>query len=175
MTPRNKPGLPQQNAFVDLTGYVKKRKSSDRRRGPTKLGFRYLFTGRRRELRRAEEVGDGYYVDRFSLRDVIPPIALILFALADLVLTALWYRSGGAETHTALAWLAGNGGAWFSIAKCVLVLLAAGFFLVHARFRIARVGLGILLCLSVCLIAYHGYNLGRVGVDPGAEIVMLFR
>jgi len=165
----------QRTPYADLTVYNKKRKAGDRRQRPTSLFSRYLFRGRRRGIRRVEEEGDGYYVDRFGLADWIPPVALLLVSVADLLLTAAWLNAGGTEGNVIMAWLVGKGGVWFALVKIVFTLFAAGFFLLHSRFRSARFALGSLIVLYGCLLAYHGYNFGRSGLDAAEALVSLVR
>jgi hypothetical protein len=161
--------------YADLTAYAKKRKAGERRQRPTSLFSRFLFTGRRRAIRRVEEEGQGYYVDRFSPADWIPPAALLLVSVADLILTSAWLKAGGTEANPLMAWLAGQGGIWFALVKIAVTLVAAGFFLLHARFRRARLAIGSLIVLYSCLLAYHGYNFGASGVDPASAVAHLAR
>lgn len=173
----SKPILPKEQwtPHADLSLHVKKRKHGERRQRPTSLFSRYLFRGRRRAVRRDEEVGAGYYVDRFNLADWVPPVALLLVSIADLVLTSAWLNAGGGEANPLMAWLAGKGGLWFALVKISVTLFAAGFFLLHTRFRLARLAIGSLLFLYACLLAYHGYNYGLSGVDPVTAVAQLAR
>lgn len=146
----------QKSPYSDLTPYAKKRKGGERRSRPTPLFSRFLFTGRRRAARRVEKEGAGYYVDRFSLADWIPPVALLLVAVADLVLSLVWL-----------------GGIRFEIVKLGVALIAAAFFLLHARFRSARQAAGVLILLYLCMLAYHGYHLGLLGAGPAGPVAAL--
>lgn len=165
----------QKTPFADLTTFAKKRKTGERRQRPTSLFSRYLFTGRRRAMRRVEEEGDGYYVDRFSPADWIPPVALLLVSVADLVLTSAWLNAGGTEANPLMAWLTGKGGIWFAGVKIAVTLFAAVFFLLHARFRYARLAIGALIFLYACLLAYHGYNFGLSGMSPAEAVAQMGR
>ncbi len=165
----------QWTPYADLTSNGHKRKTGERRKRPTSLFSRYLFTGRRRAMRRVEEEGDGFYVDRFSAADWIPPAALMLVSIADLVLTAAWLNAGGSEANPLMAWLAGRSGLWFALVKISVTLFAAGFFLLHSRFHRARLAIGSLIFLYACLLAYHGYNYGLAGVDPATAVAQLGR
>jgi hypothetical protein len=151
------------------------RKSSDRRSGRTPLFSRYLFRGRRRDMRRAEETGAGYYVDRFTFWDSLPAIALVALSIADLILTAAWLRSGGEEANPAMAWLIARGGFWFSLVKIGLTLFAAAFFLTHARFARARAAAGAMIVLYTGLLIYHSWLFGQAGVDMGGAVARLVR
>lgn len=165
----------QKTPYTDLTTYVRKRKSSERRQRPTSAFSSFLFTGRRRSVRRIEEEGDGYFVDRFGPADWIPPMALVLVSIADLILTSAWLHGGGTEANPFMAWLAGVGGLWFALVKIAVTLIAAGFFLLHSRFRSARLAIGVLIFLYACLLAFHGYNYGLSGTNPAEAVAMLVR
>jgi len=165
----------QWTPHADLSPHAKQRKHGERRQRPTSLFSRYLFRGRRRAVRRVEEVGAGYYVDRFNVADWVPPVALMLVSITDLVLTSAWLAAGGGEANPLMAWLAGRSGFWFALVKIGVTLFAAGFFLLHTRFRLARLAIGGLLFLYACLLAYHGYNYGLSGVDPITAVAQLAR
>lgn len=148
----------QRTPFSDLTTYAKKRKSGERRQRPTSPFTGFLFTGRRRAVQRVEEQGNGYFVDRFGPADWIPPVALIVVTVADLILTSAWLPASGI---------------WFTLVKLSVSLFAAAFFLLHSRFRRARLAIGILIFLYSCLLAYHGYNLGLADIDPVVAVAAL--
>ncbi len=151
------------------------RKRADRRSRPTPLLSRFTFRGRRREVRRTEEAGAGHYVDRFTFWDWLPALALVALSITDLILTAAWVRSGGAEANPAMAWLIARGGLWFTLVKICLTLFAAAFFLTHARYVRARYVAGALITLYSGLLIYHSWLFGHVGVDLGGAVAQLLR
>lgn len=114
----------------------------DRRRAPTSFLNGYLFTGRRRRVPSRVLRVSGSFTDRFVARSGPLAAAFLLLAALDAALTLACVRAGLVHEanpllrplvlHHPWAFLACKGG------------VSVGAFLIAARFRLFRFGLGLL-------------------------------
>ena len=86
--------------FQSPTEQDKNRTGSTARRQDDGLpGFRYLFFGRRKGMRRDEDNRKSYFLDHYSLRVFGIIIGIILLSLTDALLTLHLIRNGAAEIN----------------------------------------------------------------------------
>jgi hypothetical protein len=95
-------------------------------------------------------------VDRYSARDVLLVVVILLLNVVDALCTLAWLSRGGAEGNPLMNWVLEMGNGFFLFQKCIV---AGGWLivlLVHKNFRIARLGLWMLLAVYGLLALYHG-------------------
>jgi uncharacterized protein DUF5658 len=143
---------------------VERRKLPDRRASRTPLWSAFLGLRQRQRGRRAGESED-IYVDRFSRRDVLLVIAILVLNVFDAFFTLIWLHRGGAEGNPVMAWLLDLGIGPFLAQKCFIVGGALLLLVVHKNFRLARLGLKSLATVYSLLILYH-FALLASGIDP---------
>jgi hypothetical protein len=143
---------------------VERRRQPDRRLAPTPFWSAFVGRRRRRHGRRAGE-RDDIYVDRFTRRDVVLVVAILLLNIFDAFFTLIWLQRGGAEGNPLMAWLLEHGNGPFLVQKCIVVGLWLLLLVVHKNFRVARLGLYSLAAIYSLLILYH-FALMASGVDP---------
>lgn len=141
-----------------------RRAGSDRRHRPTPFWSAFLGPRRRHGGRRRGE-GNRTYVDRFTRRDVLLVLAILLLNVLDALFTLIWLQRGGIEGNPFMAWILELGNSAFLVQKCFVVGLWLLLLLVHKNFRLARVGLWALAGIYSLLILYHLALIGS-GVDP---------
>ncbi len=144
--------------------YVECRVATDRRQEPTPFWSAFTGRRRRRQGRRAGE-REYIYVDRFTRRDVLLVLSILLLNIFDALFTLIWLRRGGAEGNPVMAWLLEIGDGAFLAQKCLVVGLWLLLLVVHKNFPLARIGLWSLAGIYSLLILYH-FALIASGVDP---------
>ena len=149
--------------------HVERRQKTDRRTAPTPIWSAFLGLRRRQSGRRAGE-GEGIYVDRFSRRDVLLVIAILVFNVFDAFFTLCWLHRGGAEGNPVMAWLLELGVGPFLVQKCFIVGGSLLLLVVHKNFRLARIGLRSLATVYSLLILYH-FALLASGIDPRNPLI----
>lgn len=148
----------------DTWPYVERRRHADRRDGPTPFWSAFVGRRRRRHGRRAGE-RDGIYVDRFTRRDVLLVVAILLLNIFDALFTLIWLQRGGAEGNPLMVFLLEYGNSAFLVQKCLVVGAWLLLLVVHKNFPLARLGLWSLAGIYSLLILYH-FALMATGVDP---------
>lgn len=141
-----------------------RRSGSDRRHRPTPFWSAFLGPRRRHGGRRHGET-DRTYVDRFTRRDVVLVIAILVLNVLDALFTLVWVQRGGSEGNPLMAWILELGSSAFLIQKTFVVGLWLLLLVVHKNFRLARLGLWALAGIYSLLILYHLALIGS-GVDP---------
>ena len=134
---------------------VDRREAGDRRHRPTRVWDSLRGPRRRSGGRRAGEQGE-VYVDRYSARDVLLVVVILLLNVVDALCTLAWLSRGGVEGNPLMNWVLEMGNGFFLFQKCIV---AGGWLivlLVHKNFRIARLGLWMLLAVYGLLALYHG-------------------
>lgn len=128
---------------------------SDRRAHPTRRFSRFaLFGGRRRRIRRENEV-EGSFVDRYSQRLWLLILWTVLMNLADCFFTLVHLQSGGQEVNPIAAVLLSTGRMGFVMWKSVLIGIALVVLTVHKNFALARFGLWAAAGGYTLLALYH--------------------
>lgn len=136
--------------------YVDRRLATDRRARPTR--FWDSLTGRRRRVagRRRGEDGE-VYVDRFGRGDVMLVLAIFFLNIFDAFCTLIWLQRGGTEGNPIMDLAIQAGDSVFLFQKCFVAGLWLLVLLVHKNFRIARIGLWVLLVVYGALAGYHAF------------------
>jgi hypothetical protein len=149
---------------ADRAAREERRQSDDRRDKPT--GFIDSLSGkaRRRHGRRQGE-SENSYVDVYHRRDVLLILAIFIFNVFDAVFTLAWLQRGGTEANPAMDYLIRVGDSAFLLQKCFVVGIWLLILIVHKNFRVARLGLWMLLALYGLIFLYHAH-LNLNGVSP---------
>lgn len=127
---------------------------ADRRRRPTPMVSRFLFTGRRRGGRRAGEQ-DRIYVDRPGAWVITACVILIALSVADAYVTLLILSGGGVEVNPIMRAVLMLGHRPFVIVKIGLTVLGAAVLCLHKTWPLGRLCLWIALGGYGCLTVYH--------------------
>jgi hypothetical protein len=135
---------------------IDRRARSERRAQPTRFWDSLLGRRRRAEGRRIGESGD-VYVDRFGRGDVMLVLGIFALNIFDAFCTLVWLRRGGSEGNPLMDLAIQAGDSVFLFQKCIVAGLWLLVLLVHKNFRIARIGLWVLLGVYGTLAAYHGF------------------
>jgi hypothetical protein len=122
---------------------------------------RYMFIGRRREVRRGEEQHGGYYIDQHSSVDMTAVVALLLLTVIDAVATLHIVGRGGQEMNPIMRGALDVGEDYFVFSKVGISLLGAFLILLHVRFPGVRRALRALLVLYSGVLVYHAFLIYR--------------
>jgi len=116
-------------------------------------------------MRRQEDQGRGYYVDRYSFRALVVVLGLIVLNILDGFFTLQLVAKGAEELNPFMAFLLQRGARPFMMVKYALTSLCLLVFLIHKNFPLLRGRLyvkhllaGVLLLYGV-LIAYEVFLL----------------
>jgi hypothetical protein len=127
----------------------------DRRRRPTPRFSRYsLFGGRRRRIRRTQEV-EGSFLDAYGTRLLAILLWIALMNVADSFFTLVHLQSGGRELNPIADALLHTGLTGFVVWKCLLISSALVVLCVHKNFFLARIGLWAAAVCYTTLVGYH--------------------
>jgi hypothetical protein len=138
----------------------------DRRKKPTPVLSRHWLRGRRRGGRREGETED-IYVDRPSRREWLLFAAILGLAGLDGVWTLLHLERGVEEANPLMAWFLEVGGnPAFAAAKFGVTVVAAGFLLLHARFRTARRLMPWVVAVYTALVIVHAATEWSLRASP---------
>ena len=129
------------------------RRTSDRRRQPTRPWDAVWGWARRRSGRRREDTR--IYVDVFHAQDVLMMLGIFVLNLADAGFTLLYLNQGGSEANPAMAHLLEISDSAFLFQKCVVVGMWLVYLTIHKNWGIARLGLRVLFVLYALLLSYH--------------------
>ena len=99
-------------------------------------GFRYLFFGRRKEVRRNEDNRKSYFLDHYSLRVFGVIIGIILLSLTDAMLTLYLIRNGAAEVNPVMEHFLRYGPLPFLAAKYLLTTASIVLLLIYKNVHI---------------------------------------
>jgi len=124
----------------------------DRRSRPTPMLSRFLFLGRRRAGRRAQE-RDRIYVDRPG-GWVLAAFAIVVgLSLLDATFTLYLLKRGATEANPVMRAALHLGDQAFVLIKTGVTIAAAGFLMVHKNWPLGRA------CLAVALLGYSALTL----------------
>lgn len=127
----------------------------DRRRRPTPRLSRYsLWGGRRRTVRRADEV-EGSFVDLYEPRLLALIGWVALMNAADSFFTLLHLQAGGIELNPIAEAMLALGREPFVVVKSLLISLALLVLCLHKNFSLARLGLAAATATYTLLCVYH--------------------
>ena len=123
--------------FQSPTEQDKNRTGSTARRQDDGLpGFRYLFFGRRKGMRRDEDNRKSYFLDHYSLRVFGIIIGIILLSLTDAMLTLYLIRNGAAEVNPVMEHFLRYGPLPFLAAKYLLTTASIVLLLIYKNVHI---------------------------------------
>ncbi len=112
-----------------------KRQLKDRRQKPTPPISRYLFSGRRREARRCDEI-DNYYVDKHEWHLLFVTSTIMLFCVLDAYLTIKILQLGGSENNLLMSFFMRKNLPLTLIVRFFVTVTAAVFLLIHKNFKL---------------------------------------
>lgn len=133
---------------------VDRRVSPDRRARPTRFWDTLVGPRRRRSGRRASDQR-GLYVDVYHGTDVALVLTVFVLNLLDAAFTLNYLGYGGTEENPFMQRLLEAGNATFLFEKCFVVGFWLVLLIVHKNFRIARIGLWLLLVVYAALFGWH--------------------
>ena len=110
--------------------------STARRENEGLPGLRYLFFGRRKEVRRNEDNRKSYFLDHYSLRVFGIIIGIILLSLTDAMLTLYLIRNGAAEVNPVMEHFLRYGPLPFLAAKYLLTTASIVLLLIYKNVHI---------------------------------------
>lgn len=127
----------------------------DRRRRATPRFSRYSFLGgRRRDIRRGNEV-EGTYVDLYGPYLLIALLWVALMNVGDSFFTLVHLQAGGIELNPIAERLLQTGRFGFVMWKSLLIGVALFVLALHKNFRLARVGIWVAAASYTLLVSYH--------------------
>jgi hypothetical protein len=139
-----------------------RQRNGNRRRFPTPWLSRFSLRGRRRRIRRQEELANRPYVDRADggyLGSIVTLVALIVLDSAS---TLFILSRGGTEANPLMQSLLERGPGWFLLVKLGLLPIAFLLLSIARYFGWVRWGLAALLLVYGGLAAYHIHLLTRI-------------
>ncbi|MCA8955918.1 MAG: hypothetical protein KDC87_07580 [Planctomycetes bacterium] len=132
-------------------------RGEDRRRRPTPALSRYAVWGggRRRHHRRGREALNGF-VDAHGPGLFLVVTAVAALNILDAFFTVLFLSYGGREINPVVQTALDLGTWWFVVLKSVGIGLCLAFLTVTKNFRVARIGLWVILAGYLLLLGWHG-------------------
>jgi hypothetical protein len=109
------------------------------------------------------------YVDVYDRKDVALLLVIFALNLGDAFFTMLWLERGGREANPVMNFLLDISPAAFIAQKCFVVGLWLVVLMVHKNFRLARIGLKIVLGAYALLFLVHS-GIIAFDLDPPSEI-----
>lgn len=132
-----------------------KKRNRDRRQRPTPRLSKYaLYGGRRRRVRRTQEV-EGSFVDVYSQRLWCMILWVALMNVADSYFTLVHLQSGAIELNPVAQFLLETGRVRFVLYKSTLIALSLLVLCMHKNFILARFGLWTATGAYTLLVVYH--------------------
>ncbi len=110
--------------------------STARRQDEGAPGLRYLFFGRRKDVRRDDDNRKSYFLDHFSLRIFSIIIGIILLSVTDAMLTLHLIRNGAAEVNPIMEHFLQYGPLPFLAAKYLLTTASVILLLVYKNVHV---------------------------------------
>lgn len=133
---------------------IDRRVNPDRRKRPTSFLDTLVGPKRRRRGRRKTD-REGLYVDVYHPRDVLLVLTIFTLNLGDALFTLDAAKQGGDQHNPFTSMLLQAGDQSFLWEKCFLMAFWLVLLIVHKNFRIARIGLWLLLLAYSGSFAYH--------------------
>ena len=123
--------------FQSTTEQDKNRTDSTSRRQDEGLpGFRYLFFGRRKEMRRNKDNQESHFLDHYGLSVFSIIIGIILLSLTDAMLTLFLIQHGAAEVNPIMEHFLKYGTLPFLAAKYLLTTASIVLLLIYKNVHI---------------------------------------
>lgn len=133
---------------------AERRRLTERRRFPTRVWDSLLGRGRRRGGRRKGEDRD-LYVDAYRSGDLLLLVSAFLLNVLDGFFTLVWVGGGGGERNPLMDRLLQSGDQVFLNVKLFVAGVAFVWLMAHKNFRVARIGLWLLVAVYGALLLYH--------------------
>lgn len=145
--------LNQTSSKPDAT--VEERAGEDRRGQPSPAISRYMFVGKRREVRRAEDGTYNYYVDRPRPEAWWAVLLLVALSVTDAILSLRLFADGtGRELNPLLLLTLGYGDAMFITLKLALTLTGVFVLLIHWHWIVRRPWMNVRLVAHLLIAVY---------------------
>lgn len=138
-----------------------RREVKDRRRSPTNPLSWSSFRGRRRRIRRDQDLKRHIYVDRYSHADLAAVVATLGLSVLDAIFTIYLTGHGAKEVNPVMEFYLGLGPFPFLLIKYVLTAGCLVFVLVHKNYHTlggrlpVRILLFLVPVLYAILVAYE--------------------
>jgi hypothetical protein len=149
------------------------RKGKDRRKKPTSpLSFYSLFYGRRKVVRRAEDLDYHRYVDLYSGRAAFAVMAAVLLSLTDAYFTLRLVGRGAEELNPFMDFFLQRGPFPFLAAKYIITAFSILFLLIHKNHAVfggrllIRDALILIPLIYALVIVYEIFLLHQLGLLP---------
>ncbi len=110
--------------------------STARRQDEGLPGFRYLFFGRRKGMRRHEDHQKSYFLDHYSLMVFSIIIGIVLLSITDAMLTLYLISHGAAELNPVMEHFLKYGPLSFLAAKYLLTTASVVLLLIYKNVHI---------------------------------------
>ncbi len=110
--------------------------TTGRRRDEGVTGFWHLFSGRRKGLRRHEDIRESHFLDHYGLYIFSIIIGIILLSLTDAMLTLYLIRNGAAEVNPVMKHFLDLGTLPFLAAKYLLTTASVILLLIYRNVHI---------------------------------------
>ena len=145
---------------------MEKRTTQDRRKKPTPPISKYMFVGRRKKARRAEE-DQNYYVDRYALPYFIVVAIILVFCFLDTYFTQKILINGGTELNFIWSKFVMKN---FTLTRTIKYIITFGwliFLLIHKNFKLfgtfkTKFLIYAVLTIYLLLVGYEFYFYFRI-------------
>lgn len=134
-----------------------KRVVRDRRKKPTKPFGRYIFSGRRRSIRRSTDRKTHLHVDLYDHYLLLSLLLIILLSVFDAYFTIFHVGEGAREINPFMNFLIGYGDIYFFAMKYILTVLGLFILCIYKNLFIVRTI--ILFVFLVYLIVFTNHIL----------------
>lgn len=131
------------------------RQGPDRRQQPTPWLSRFSLRGRRKQIRRDDDLVRGRYVDRADGPYLWGVLTLVFLVMLDATSTLFILSRGGSEANPLMRHMLERGTPWFLLVKFGPLPLAFLLLSVARYFGWVRWVLALLLLVYGALAAYH--------------------
>ena len=140
----------------------KRRNEKDRRRQSTPPLSRYSLFGRRRMIRRKEDLKKGGYIDRYSPTLFFFLISIVGLNVLDAFFTMMILDHKGWEVNPVVRSVIDLYGTKFWIWKFMIVSISLVLLCLHSKFRLVREVIIAMSSIYIMVILYQIYILLRL-------------
>ncbi len=131
-----------------------RRGGPDRRRRRSPLWGALLGHGRRRAIRRAEDL-EHCFTDHVSTRGMLLVLFVFVTSILDLFLTLVHLSRGATEANWIMAQVLERGVGWFAATKIGVTVVCCIILAAHAGMRIGNFGLWLVSVCYGALLVWH--------------------
>ncbi len=139
-----------------------RRLGKDRRAKPTSPFTPASLRGRRKAIRRDEDRGAHYYVDLYSLNEVLIFTLILILTVADAFLTLVLVGNGAAELNHVMDYYLRLGPVSFVIVKYLLTAVSLVWLIIFKNYPLFRGKLSvksIMVGVAITYVALITYEL----------------